>query len=157
MNKKTISIIVAVVVLLVIAYFAFMVKPKQEEQPQEQTQTQESVDNESTNTASLIPEAVQQTETLKLLHAEFIKTGNDQRAVTGVIKNMTDRIYSPVEAQLTLFDDKGKVVATKSTSVALLEAGLSWAFEIPVIETQATRFEVKVFSPEKVDASWKIE
>lgn len=63
------------------------------------------------------------------------------RYATGHIRNNTDRTYSYVQVEINLFNEDIQVGSTLD-NVTNLGPGATWEFSAPIIENNATRFEV---------------
>ncbi len=164
MNKKPLIIAIIVIAVLAIGYFVVwpMVKPSTETAEQETSEEQskeqaEKPAEKNTSTEPLVENAVVQPDKLKVESSNLVTRRDGSRVVSGTIKNVSDRIFAPVEAQVILKDEAGKTIEVKSTAVTLIEPGFSWEFEVPVADKSVAKFEVKVLAPEQTGSEWEIK
>lgn len=71
------------------------------------------------------------------------ETDKFNRYVVGKIKNNTDKEYSYVQVEISLYDGEGNQVGSTLDNVNNLAAGGTWKFKAIIIEDSATKFEIK--------------
>ena len=63
--------------------------------------------------------------------------------VVGTAKNNTKKQYAYVQVEFNLYDDTGAQVGSTIANINNFEAGGTWNFEAPVLETRATQAKLK--------------
>ncbi len=156
MNKKYLITAIIIIILAAIGYVA--VTTLDNKPAAQQAEPQQTVQNETTETSieavPLVKDGVEHKD-LKLSNARIVEA-DGKLSFVGTVKNTSKRLYAPVEVFVVFKDKDGKSVGSKSSTLALLEQGLSWDFEIPVPSNDAESFEARVLAPEEASTDWQM-
>lgn len=65
------------------------------------------------------------------------------RYVVGRVKNNSDKNYSYVQVEISLYDDQGNQIGSTMDNVNNLASGGTWKFKAMILEDEAKKFEIK--------------
>jgi hypothetical protein len=79
---------------------------------------------------------------LTVIEAHFKHGQYGTRSIAGTVKNNGSKTYGYVQVSINLYDSSGSQVGSTLANVNNLEPGKSWAFDAPILEENATKFQV---------------